>query len=219
VKAMPYIKLGLTVLKVAYVAGRLAGFPVPDVAGVVGDWIDGQLGELSSLAGEATAWLGAQTEDQAFASSLLAQVDENARKAIAGEIDAIKPLEGDALGDKMRAPLEKSFEELDTLLESHGDWREKSGLVFTTSKADGTSEYVLETDKPAYEEHGASLIASEPPPQQPARRQNGDGGGGKNVASGRTFEAGTGEREADAAGKAGSVITKPKGCCESCSLQ
>ena len=122
VKAMPYIKLVLTTLKVAYVAGRLAGFPVPDVAGVVGDWINGQLGELSSLAGEATAWLSEQTKDPAFASSLLKQVEENARKAIDGEIDDIKPLEGDALGEKMRAPLEKSFEELDTLLKDHGDW-------------------------------------------------------------------------------------------------
>ena len=142
---------------------------MPDVAGIVGDWIDGQLGELSSLAGEATAWLGTQTEDPAFASSLLAQVDENARKAIAGEIDAIKPLEGDALGEKMMAPLEKSFEELDTLLESHGDWRKKSGLVLTTNQKDGTSEYVLEADKVAYEERGASLFTSELPPLPPTQ--------------------------------------------------
>ena len=168
-KAMPYVKLGLITLKVAYIAGRLAGFPVPDVAGVVGHWIDGQLRDLSTLAasGETSAWLAKQTKDQEFASSLLKQMDENAHKAIAGEIDAIKPLEGDALGDKMKAPLEKSFEELDTLLESHGDWREKSGLVLTTRLADGTSEHVLEDDKAEYKEQGASLLAAgpfQPPP-------------------------------------------------------
>jgi len=169
VKAMPYVKLGLITLKVAYIAGRLAGFPVPDVASVVGKWIDGQLHDLSGLAGQATEWLSEQTKDPALASSLLAQVDKNARKAIAGEIDEIKPLEGDALGEKMKAPLEKSFEELDTLLNDHGNWREKSGLVLTTSGADGTSEYVLETDKAAYEEHGASLFSSHPPPLPPAQ--------------------------------------------------
>ena len=117
----------------------------------------------------------------------------------------------------MMAPLEKSFEELDTLLESHGDWRKKSGLVLTTSEAEGTSEYVLEEDKAAYEKHGASLFDSGPPPlpQQPARRQ--DDGGGESVASGRTHEAGTGEREAEAAGKAASVVTKDAaGCCGVC---
>eukprot|EP00964_Phaeocystis_antarctica_P152023 scaffold119746_cov69-Phaeocystis_antarctica.AAC.1 len=81
---------------------------------------------------QASAWLSEQTKDPALASSLLKQVDKNARKAIEGKFDAIKPLEGDALGEKMKAPLEKSFEELDTLLKpDHGDWREKCGLVFT----------------------------------------------------------------------------------------
>ena len=30
-KALPYVKVGLTVLKVAAVAGKLAGLPIPDV--------------------------------------------------------------------------------------------------------------------------------------------------------------------------------------------
>ena len=158
-KAMPYIKLGLTTLKVAYIAGRLAGFPVPDVAGVVGDWIDSQLGELSALAGEATEWLGEQTKDPALAKSMLKQVDENSRNAISGELEAIKPKDADALCENLRAPLEKSIEELDALLQKdYGDWRQKSGLVLATSHVDGRSEYVLEADKAAFEEKGAELI-------------------------------------------------------------
>ena len=172
VKAMPYIKLGLTTLKVAYIAGRLAGFPVPDVAGVVGDWIDSQLGELSGLAGEATQWLGEQTDDPALAKSMIKQLDENSRNAISGELEAIKPKNAEALGESLRAPLEKSIKELDALLlNDYGDWREKSGLVLATSK-DGKSEYVLQADKAAFEEKGVELIVSSqemPQPPSPAQ--------------------------------------------------
>ena len=37
---MPYVKLGLAALKVAAAAGRLAGFPIPNVAGL----LESQLG-------------------------------------------------------------------------------------------------------------------------------------------------------------------------------
>jgi hypothetical protein len=170
VKAMPYIKLGLTTLKVAYIAGRLAGFPVPDVAGVVGGWIDGQLGELSGLADEATQWLSKQTKDPALAKSMLKQVDENSRNAISGELEAIKPKEADTLSENLRAPLVKSIEELDALLlKDHGDWKQKCGLVLATSK-DGKSEYVLQADKAAFEEKGVELIvSSQEMPSSPAK--------------------------------------------------
>jgi len=158
-KAMPYIKLGLTTLKVAYMAGRLAGFPVPDVAGVVGDWIDSQLGELSGLAGEATEWLGEYINDPALAKSMLKQLDENSRSAISGELEAMRPQDATALCDDLREPLKKSIVELDALLlKDYGDWRQKSGLVLATSKVDGKSEYVLEEDVAAFEEKGAELI-------------------------------------------------------------
>ena len=134
-KAMPYIKLGLTTLKVAYMAGRLAGFPVPDVAGVVGGWIDGQLGELSGLADEATQWLSEQTKEPALAKSMVKQVDENSR-------NVIKPKKADVLSENLRAPLVSSIEELDALLlKDYVDWKQKCGLVLATSK-DMKSEYV-----------------------------------------------------------------------------
>ncbi|EOD13023.1 hypothetical protein EMIHUDRAFT_247174 [Emiliania huxleyi CCMP1516] len=162
VKAMPYVKLGLATLKFAYVAGRLAGFPVPDVASVVGDWIDGQLGALDKLACEAKTWLSEQTNDPAFAEKLLGMLDDNARKAVAKEIDGIKPLGGDALGDKLTVPLKKSFDELDALLgPKYGKWKEKCGLVLAgPSEKDGRSEYVLEADKDAFMEMGAALLSS-----------------------------------------------------------
>ena len=39
VRAKPWLELGLTTLKVASVAGRLAGIPVPNVAGLVDGWL------------------------------------------------------------------------------------------------------------------------------------------------------------------------------------
>ena len=118
-------------------SGVLAGFPVPDVAGVVGDWIDSQLGELSGLAGEATQWLGEQTDDPALAKSMIKQLDENSRNAISGELEAIEPKNAEALGESLRAPLEKSIKELDALLLN--DYascspRAKMGRVSTCSR-------------------------------------------------------------------------------------
>jgi serine/threonine protein kinase len=174
VKMMPYVKLSLAILKVAYIAGRLTGFPIPDVQGVVGEWIDGQAGELKKLAGEATTWLSQQTKNEKLAE-LLDTVDKNVQNAISREFDGIKPLEDKALGEALKEPLEKSFDELDELLGpkygENGKWKEKCGLVLATSQADGTSSYVLEADKAAYEENGASLFSSDPsrlPPPQTA---------------------------------------------------
>ena len=173
VKAMPYIKLGLTTLKVAYIAGRLAGFPVPDVAGVVGQWIDGQISNLSGLGGESKKWLADQTGDPLLATSLLDQLDDNARKAMSNEIDAIKPLEGNLDMSKLQAPLQKSFEELDALLSpTYGaGWKEKSGLVLAGPSKDGHMEWVLEEDKAAFVAQGAALLDNSPeemaPPSPP----------------------------------------------------
>eukprot|EP00900_Chrysochromulina_parva_P008195 jgi/Chrpa1/17377/Chrysochromulina_OHIO_Genome00021637-RA len=49
VKAMPYVKLGLTVLKVAAAAGKLTGFPIPDLRSM----IDSQLSALDGFKEEA----------------------------------------------------------------------------------------------------------------------------------------------------------------------
>jgi hypothetical protein len=187
-KAMPYIKLGLTTLKVAYIAGRLAGFPVPDVAGVVGDWIDSQLGELSGLASEATEWLGEQTNNLELAKSMLKQLDQNSRNAISCELEAMKPQDAEALCDNLREPLKKSIEELDSLLlKDYGDWRQKSGLVLATSKVDGKSEYVLEEDVAAFEEKGAELILTSVvmplPPLTKVQQQQNDEDPGTNYPS------------------------------------
>ena len=72
---MPYIKLGLAVLKVAAIAGGLSGVPVPDIAGVIGGWMGEQLKALDVLKEEALESLSHQTKDPEHARSLLNKVD------------------------------------------------------------------------------------------------------------------------------------------------
>mmetsp|Transcript_9855 Transcript_9855/g.20829 ORF Transcript_9855/g.20829 Transcript_9855/m.20829 type:complete len:280 (+) Transcript_9855:599-1438(+) len=78
-KAMPYLKLGLTYLKVAHIAGRLVGLPAPNIDGVVGSWIDGQLEELSKLSKAANDYLINQPSDKELAKSLHLMVRHSAR--------------------------------------------------------------------------------------------------------------------------------------------
>jgi hypothetical protein len=62
-RAMPYVKLGLTVLKVAAVAGKLSGIPIPDVKAVAGEWVDAQLDMLATLEGDAVQQLQERMPD------------------------------------------------------------------------------------------------------------------------------------------------------------
>ena len=65
--------------------------------------------------------------------------------------DGAAPLDAKELS----TPLRKSAEELDKLLPA--GWQKRCGLVMATGQ-DGTTEWVLEADKAAYEEHGAALL-------------------------------------------------------------
>ena len=96
-----------------------------------------------------------------------------AKRAIAGEFaasaqcaamaseakDAIKPAEGKPLGEKLRVPLEKSAEELNTLLPA--GWISKCGLEKVTCAADGTTEWVLPQDVERFKEQGRALLGKE----------------------------------------------------------
>jgi hypothetical protein len=57
-----------------------------------------------------------------------------------------------------QAPLEKSLQELDTLLKSaYPDWKKKCGLVLTTAR-DGTTEWVLPKHVDKFTEVGAAMF-------------------------------------------------------------
>ena len=116
VKAMPYVKLGLAVLKVAAIAGRLSGFPVPDIAGVIGGWMGEQLEALDGLKKEAIASLSDHTKDPELARSLLDKVDGYVTKLASSTLEDMAPVSGEPLDEKIVEPLQKSVEELDQLL-------------------------------------------------------------------------------------------------------
>ena len=155
-KMMPYVKLGLATLKIAAHAGRLTGFPVPDVAGVVGGWIDEQLGMLDDLKTEAKGWLSEQTKDENLAGEYLDRLDSYASNVANGIFEDARPAQSKDADDKLREPIEKSFEELDQLLPR--GWRDKSGLVPATAREGTRTEWVLKEDKERFEREGIALL-------------------------------------------------------------
>lgn len=45
------MQVGLTALKIASAAGRLAGFPIPDIAGNIGQMLEEQIGAMGTVCG------------------------------------------------------------------------------------------------------------------------------------------------------------------------
>ena len=60
-KAMPYVRLGLTALRVASVAGKLVGLPIPDVQAVLGEFVESQMRALDEIKDEAFGAMAAMT--------------------------------------------------------------------------------------------------------------------------------------------------------------
>ena len=108
-KALPYIKVGLTLVKVAAVAGKLGGIPIPDVKAVVGDWVDAQLDMLSELKAEALEQMSQLTANPSLASDLLTQVDGKCSEMVSGAAEGVALVGGEPLGKTLRAPLAKSL--------------------------------------------------------------------------------------------------------------
>jgi len=124
----------------------------------VGSWIDGQLGALDGLKGEACEWLAGQTKDAALATELLGQVDGTCTAMLSSALESAKPVEGGALDERLNQPIEKGVRELDALLAAEWpDWKERSGLVLVTA-ADGTSEWVLPEDADAFKSEGKKML-------------------------------------------------------------
>tara|TARA_B100000459_G_scaffold133172_1_gene88268 strand:- start:52 stop:2280 length:2229 start_codon:yes stop_codon:yes gene_type:complete len=155
VQAKPWLELGLTTLKVASVAGRLAGFPVPNVAGLVDGWLDGQLDKLNSLSDEAKEVIAAQTKNPKLAAKELEQLSTWAASEVDSLISDSSPVEGPALTSTLREPIKKSVEELDTILGS--GWQEACGLVKEVSSK-GETEWVLEKHAAEFKDYGAEYI-------------------------------------------------------------
>ncbi len=148
VKAMPYIKLGLTVLKVAAATGKLTGFPIPDLGSMAGKWIDSQLSALDGLKEEAITKMGSMTEDEATArEQLLGAVDVKCQEVLGVKVQELKLVDGEPLEKKLKECIEMSARELDALLlEKYPNWKEQCGLVRVV-QASGACEWVLPKDE------------------------------------------------------------------------
>jgi len=171
-KAMPYVKLGLTVLKVAAAAGRLTALPIPDLGAAAGEWIDSQLGALGELKDKAIDEMSAMTKDKAGAKELLEAVDSKCQALLGEQVEEVKAVDGEPLEAKLKEPLEMSAKELDALLQlEYPNWKEQCGLVLAVHKTTGACEWV--TPKPnmpagyteRYDERAP--VSTAPPPQQP----------------------------------------------------
>jgi len=161
VKAMPYIKLGLTVLKVAAAAGKLTGLPIPDLGSMAGEWIDSQLSALDGFKEEAITKMGAMTKDEATARELLGAVDAKCQELLGEKVQELKLVDGEPLEKKLEGCLEMSARELDALLsEKYPDWKGQCGLELAVHTPSGKCEWVLPKDKKAFEANGMRMVSS-----------------------------------------------------------
>ena len=128
VKAMPYVKLGLTGLKGAVAVGKLTGFPIPDLESMAGEWIDSQLSALGDFKEDAITNMCEMTKDEAMARELLDAVDAKCQELLDEKVQELKPVDGEPLKEKLKRFIEKSAGELDALLsKEYPKWKEECG--------------------------------------------------------------------------------------------
>jgi len=163
VKAAPYLSLGLAVLSAAAAVGRVAGFPVPNVAGVALMYLDSATQELANIRGEAaTAIADALHLDRdALAQELeglASDVTERAEAFVEGVKSA--PDSAERL-DLRRKAVALGATELRALLDAtHKGWADKCGLVRVTSEKDGYTEWVLPEHVDCFNEKGIASLGT-----------------------------------------------------------
>lgn len=149
VKSLPYLKLGLTALKIAVITGRLTEIPIPNFPEISEIFLNSQLDALATLKNEAIDSASSWGCDPNTAHEVLEKVDNQCQdmlKSMAGDADI---RERESLGDSLAKPLQKSAEELRNLLEKTcPGWKDRCGLIMVSSPKDGCTEWVL----PKYEE-------------------------------------------------------------------
>ena len=163
VKAMPYLKVGLTTLKLAAFAGRLAGFPVPTL---MGDWLGDQLDALAELRDDAVAELCNITgADREVAQEGMDAIDSRAAAAMSSVVaDVAAAATSTAVAPEASStgkPIELAAKELRSLLnEKHPDWQDNTGLVPAVCEKEGWHEWVLPEHKAEFEVRGSAMLSS-----------------------------------------------------------
>jgi hypothetical protein len=162
-KAAPYLSMGLAVLSVATAVGRVAGFPVPNVAGTGMMYLDSATQALANIRGEAaTAIADALHLDRdALArelEGLASDVTERAEAFVEGVKAA--PDSAERL-DVRRKAVALGAAELRALLDAtHKGWADRCGLVRITSPKDGYTEWVLPEHVDRFKENGIASLGT-----------------------------------------------------------
>jgi serine/threonine protein kinase len=151
-KALPWIKVTLTVLKVAAAAGRLTGIPIPNIAGS----IDEMIGNMSTLKENFITEIARKTKDPELAKQICKDIDRRCSEVIS---EHASPVTGDCFDKETNKIVKVAMEELVKLLPDN--WKSKCGLVIATSGDDGgSSDWILEQYVDEYEIMGRRLLGS-----------------------------------------------------------
>ncbi|KAG1667996.1 hypothetical protein FOA52_000640 [Chlamydomonas sp. UWO 241] len=149
-KAMPYVKVRLTALKIASAAGRLAGFPIPDFAGSLQQMLVDQVEAMKQVS-------------DAVGGDQLGEWVDNAMGAVDRAIDGAIGGTGE-LSDAVRAEAAKTLSlscaEVKKLLDrQHPCWKDGISLKRVKCIHDCTAEWVLPKHRAAFEKDGSVLLA------------------------------------------------------------
>ena len=170
-QALPWIKHALIAMKIAAIAGRLAGIPIPDVAVAAKKFIDSQLDHLSTLTTDfitevTTGSLSLKIEDVRKA---LSEVEFVGKKCFKKMVKDAEPVSGNSFDENyatiyttdtstvLKEIAANAIKELIKLLPS--DWKEKCGLKFVTSRQ-GSANWVLPEYENEYKEMGEAVLGT-----------------------------------------------------------
>jgi len=158
---MPYLRAGMTALRIAAAAGRLAGFPVPDFVAAAKGMLDQQLALLDSLSGDAADFLSQHTGLDGHAA--MAFLFEGIKAASDGNLCALQATVGATKPHPtMLQCMGRSAMEMRELLGvRHPNWEANTGLIKATCRHDGQTEWVLPEHKSAFEAQGGALLGTE----------------------------------------------------------
>jgi serine/threonine protein kinase len=220
-RAAPYLSASLAVVSAAAVAGRLAGFPVPDLAARAKEYLDN--------AGDALAEYRAESAKD-IAKELSLEVDavaEHLESLATGVADYAKSFaDGVAAAPDSEERLKTTREavklgatKLRALLDAnHKGWTERCGLKKVTSDKDGYTEWVSPEHEELFRRDGIAALAKRTESgderatraeAELARIREEGGGSGERGVSGISIGKSSGTA---AAGKGGAPASKSSAC-------
>ena len=166
VKAAPYLKASLKALKLAAGASRLAGFPVPDFASGLSDFLNDQMSVLEDLKGSTVEMLSSAVGmEQNDVESALDSFYEKTEGILNESYDLSS--QPKLTGDEEKV-LNMSAQALQSMLEKvDTNWKAKVGLEKVTAR-DGTTAWVKPEHKEEFMRRGKAILAEKTKKQTPS---------------------------------------------------